>query len=110
MTGKCPEIFRNYEFFGRHIYVHGRQWLIYSIYKGISYSTWHVTNDWWILVIILIIAGSLTVLQNCSTNIEALCPTANQTLLDEVAACKTAADNFRHVLYYVVTKRLSNVL
>merc|ERR1711860_193506 len=40
--------------------------------------------------------GSLTVLQNCSTNIEALCPTANQTLLDEVAACKTAADNFRN--------------
>merc|ERR1712200_236810 len=40
--------------------------------------------------------GSLTVLQNCSTNIEALCPTANQTLLDEVAACKSAADNFRN--------------
>ena len=98
MTGKCPIIFRNYEFFGRHIYVHGRQWLIYSIYKGISYSTGHVTNNWWISVNILIIAVDLGVLQNCSTQLKDLCPKANKTLLNEVQDCKLDAGYFRHVL------------
>lgn len=58
------------------------------------------------------VSTTLSVLQNCSTSIESSCPPANQTLLDQVAACLTAADNYRSKfidLFVVGTKTAAQI-